>query len=88
MYGQPTSIYIRPSSLEIVGYSDADWAGCVDTLKSTPGYVFTLDRGAVFWKSCKQTVVASSTMHIEFVAMHEARTDDGGKEICTRIKSG
>jgi hypothetical protein len=28
--------------LEIVGYSDSDFAGCLDTKKSTSGYIFTL----------------------------------------------
>jgi hypothetical protein len=62
----------RSSSLQIVGYADADCGGCRDTLKSTSGYVFTLSRGAISWKSCKQTARASSTMHAEFVATYEA----------------
>jgi hypothetical protein len=28
--------------LEIVGYSDSDFAGCLDTEKSTSGYIFIL----------------------------------------------
>jgi hypothetical protein len=31
-----------------------------------------LSRGAISWKSCKQTTRASSTMHDEFVATYEA----------------
>jgi hypothetical protein len=34
--------YRRSNSLQIVGYADADWGGCRDTLKSTSGYVFML----------------------------------------------
>jgi hypothetical protein len=55
-----------------MGYSDADWAGCRDTKKSTSGYIFTLAGGAISWKSSKQSVVASSTMYAEFVACYEA----------------
>jgi hypothetical protein len=33
--------------LEIVGYSDSDFAGCLDTEKSTSGYIFTLSNGAL-----------------------------------------
>jgi hypothetical protein len=55
-----------------VGYSDADFTGCVDTRKSTSGYVFTLVNGAISWKSSKQAVTASSTMQAEFVACFEA----------------
>jgi hypothetical protein len=47
------------AQLEIVGYSDSDFAGCLDTEKSTPGYIFTLANGAISWKSSKQTITAS-----------------------------
>jgi hypothetical protein len=33
--------------LEIVGYSDSDFVGCLDTQKSTSGYIFTLTNGAI-----------------------------------------
>jgi hypothetical protein len=62
----------KSNTLEIVGYSDSDWVGCVDTKKSTSAYIFTLAGGAISWKSSKQSVVASSTMHAEFVACYEA----------------
>ena len=59
-------------SLEIRGYSDADFAGDKDDRKSTSGYVFTLAGGAISWRSSKQTIVASSTMYAEFIACYEA----------------
>jgi len=34
--------YKRTENLEVDGYSDADFAGCVDTKKSTSGYVLTV----------------------------------------------
>jgi len=43
--------YKKTKNLEVVGYSDADFAGCVDTKKSTSGYVFTLANGAISWKA-------------------------------------
>jgi hypothetical protein len=64
--------YRRSDNLEIIGYSDADFAECVDTKKSTSGYIFTLAGGAISWKSSKQTVTASSTMQAKFVACYEA----------------
>jgi hypothetical protein len=39
--------------LEIVGYSDSNFVGCLDTEKSTSGYIFTLANGAISWKSSK-----------------------------------
>ena len=34
--------YKNSDNHEVVGYSDSDFAGCVDTKKSTSGYIFTL----------------------------------------------
>ena len=65
-------VYRKTDALEIIGYSDADWGGCKDTNKSTSGYVFTQAGGAVSWKSCKQSIVTSSTMYAEFIACYEA----------------
>ena len=35
-------MYKRTEKLEIIDYLDADFTGCVDTRRSTSGYVFTL----------------------------------------------
>jgi hypothetical protein len=62
--------YERSNNLEIVGYSD--FAGCLDTDRSTSGCVFKLAGGAISWSSSKQTIMTSSTMYAEFVACYEA----------------
>ena len=49
-------------------FSDADYAGCVDTRKSTTGSVFILNGGAITWSSRTQPTVASSTMEAEYMA--------------------
>jgi hypothetical protein len=64
--------YTRSNNLEVLGYSDSDYAGCIDTRKYTFGYVFLLAGGAVSWKSSKQSIIATSTMEAEFVACFEA----------------
>jgi hypothetical protein len=61
-------------SLEVFGYTDSDFAGCVDSRKSTSGYIFFLAGGAISWKSSKQTIVATSTMEAEFIACYEITT--------------
>ena len=61
-------IYKRTYSLEVIGYFDADFAGCVDSRKSTSGYIFMLADGAVSWRSAKQTLTATSTMEAEFIS--------------------
>ena len=40
-------MYRRTSNLKVVGYSDSDFAGCVDSCKSTSGYIFILAGGAI-----------------------------------------
>jgi len=64
--------YRKSDHLEVIGYTDSDFAGCVDTRKSTFGYVYLLAGGAISWKSAKQSVIAASTMEAEFVACFEA----------------
>src|SRR3954470_19366687 len=63
--------YRRSYHLEVIGYSDSDFTGCVDSRKSTFGYVFLLAGGAISWKSGKQSTIATSTMEAEFVACFE-----------------
>jgi len=64
--------YKRSGHLEVIGYTDSDFAGCIDTRKSIFGYVYLLAGGAISWKSAKQSVIAASTMEAEFVACFEA----------------
>ncbi|RVX19207.1 Retrovirus-related Pol polyprotein from transposon TNT 1-94 [Vitis vinifera] len=62
----------RTSLLDVVGFCDADFAGCIDDKKSTTGYIFMMAGGVVSWKSVKQTLTTSSTMEAEYVACYEA----------------
>ena len=57
---------------ELHGYSDADWGGCLQSRRSTSGYVFKLCGGPISWASRKQTVVAKSTCEAEYIALCEA----------------
>ncbi|XP_052481206.1 secreted RxLR effector protein 161-like [Gossypium raimondii] len=45
--------YKRSDLLEVVGYSDSDFAGCQDSRKSTSGYIYLLAGGTISWKSVK-----------------------------------
>ncbi len=65
-------MYRRTDNLEVIGYSDSDFAGCVDSRKSTSGYIFMMAGGVVSWRSAKHTLIATSTMEAEFVSCFEA----------------
>ncbi|KAK0589794.1 hypothetical protein LWI29_018597 [Acer saccharum] len=45
--------YRRSDQLEIIGYSDSDYAGCQDSRRSTSGYIYLLAGGAISWRSAK-----------------------------------
>ena len=64
--------YRRFDHLDVIGYSDSDYVACVDTIKSTFGYLFQLYGGAISWKSEKKSVIVASTMGVDFVACFEA----------------
>eukprot|EP00252_Welwitschia_mirabilis_P018673 TRINITY_DN4156_c0_g1_i5.p1 TRINITY_DN4156_c0_g1~~TRINITY_DN4156_c0_g1_i5.p1 ORF type:complete len:1283 (+),score=262.04 TRINITY_DN4156_c0_g1_i5:125-3973(+) len=68
---QDHSLCFGGSGLKVVSYSDANFAGCGDTRKSTTGYVFTLGGGAVSWMSRLQSDVALSTTEAEYIALTE-----------------
>ncbi|XP_074271155.1 secreted RxLR effector protein 161-like [Silene latifolia] len=56
----------------LIAYSDSDWAGSVDDMKSTSGYAFTFGSGTFSWNSKKQDIVAQSTAEAEYVAASAA----------------
>ncbi|CAL9113679.1 unnamed protein product [Musa textilis] len=53
-------MYRHTNNLDVFGYSDSDFAGCVDSRKSTSGYIFMMAGGAI------------STMEAKFVSCFEA----------------
>lgn len=61
--------YDRKSTGNLSGYSDSDWAGCYEDMKSTSGYLFCLGLSPVSWKSKKQPTVALSSTEAEYVAV-------------------
>jgi hypothetical protein len=59
-------------AIQMLGYSDSDWANDKDTRKSTNGYVFLVNGRAVSWKSRQQFTVALSTTKAEYIGYTEA----------------
>ena len=56
-------------------YSDSDYAGDSDTLRSTGPYVVMMGTGAVDWRSKLQSMVAQSTTEAEYIAANQAGRD-------------
>ena len=46
-------LYTASECLDLVGYTDSDWAGSVDDRKNTSGYVFHMGSRAISWASKK-----------------------------------
>ena len=70
-----------PESLEIALYSDADFASCLETSKSTSGVLIALKGPNTFFplnaSSKKQTCVSHSTPEAEIVAADVALRSEG-----------
>ena len=47
------SLCYKWNDLHLMGYTDADWGANLDERKSTLGYVFLLNNGAISWSSKK-----------------------------------
>ena len=58
--------------VSLVGFTDSDWAGCVQDRKSTSGCCFSLGSAAVSWFSRKQKSVALSSAEAEYMAASQA----------------
>ena len=56
----------------VVGYTDSNFVGCVDSRKSTTRYCFKFGNGAISWKSKLQECTTTSTTEAEYVAASDA----------------
>jgi hypothetical protein len=59
----------RSSSSDLVVYMDADWAGCLDTCRSTSGYAVFLGDNVVSWSAKRQTVITHFSAEAEYRAV-------------------
>ena len=57
--------------LNLMAFSDSDWAASVEDRRSTTGYCFSLTKQgpAISWKSKKQATVALSTCEAEYMGL-------------------
>jgi ribonuclease HI len=59
----------RSSSSDLVVYTDADWAGCPNTHRSTSGYAMFLRDNMVSWSAKRQIVISRSSAEAEYCAI-------------------
>jgi len=55
--------------VSLVGYSDSDWAGDTNSMKSTTGYVLFIGNSPILWQSKLQPIVALSSTEAEYIAL-------------------
>jgi hypothetical protein len=60
--------YSASSSMDLVGFSNADFAGCGIDRKSTSGTCHFVGSSLISWSSQKESSVAQSTIEAEYVA--------------------
>jgi hypothetical protein len=65
----------RSSGFDLVVYTDADWAGCPDTRRSTPGYAVFLGDNLVSWSAKRQTVLSRSIVEAEYRTVANGMTE-------------
>ena len=61
--------YIAQSPTSLYAFSDADWAGCPTTRRSTTGFCTFLGANCVSWSSKKQPTVSRSSSEAKYRAM-------------------
>nr|GEU79035.1 retrotransposon protein, putative, Ty1-copia subclass [Tanacetum cinerariifolium] len=61
--------------LRVSCYTDGGYLTDANNLNSQTGYVFVLNRGAVDWKSTKQSIFATSSTDAEYIAAFDASNE-------------
>jgi histone deacetylase 1/2 len=65
----------RSQSTMVSAFSDADWAGCIDDLRSTGGFAIFLGDNLVSWSACKQATVSRSSTEAEYKSLANATAE-------------
>ena len=68
------------SDLKLVGFTDSSFQSDHDDSRSVSGYIFTLNGGAICWKSFKQHTMADSICEAEYIATLETMKEAGVAE--------
>ena len=71
--------------VDLTGFTDSDWANCLDTRQSIGGYSFTLGSSIVSWSTRKQKTITSSSCEAEYTAAFECAKE--AIWLCTLLSS-
>ncbi|PHT69967.1 hypothetical protein T459_25071 [Capsicum annuum] len=61
--------YSKTSDFRLFGFTDSDYARCLDDRKSTSEYMFSLGSGVISWSSKTQEIVALSSSEAEYIVV-------------------
>jgi len=60
------------SSITLQGFSNTDWAGCLDRRRSISGQCFFLGHSLISWRTKEQIIVSRSSSEAEYRALAPA----------------
>jgi hypothetical protein len=66
---------IIKSPMHVSGFTDADWAECLDDRRSTGGFAIFLGSNLVSWSARKQPMISRSSTEAEYKAIANATTE-------------
>jgi hypothetical protein len=64
--------FLKNQDSKLIRYADDDYLSDPLNARSQSGYVFLHGRTIIFWKSCKQALVATSRNYLKIIVLYEA----------------
>ncbi len=65
-------LFYTKDNRELKGFVDSDYESCLNTARSTTGWIFTLAESSIFWASKRQQTVSLFSTEAEYMAATEA----------------